>query len=88
MDEAVQAMLRHDINFERTCSLEDGKTWRKESERRAAINKYCSTSFVAMEVWRSYFINCNTEAQKIFTILIQAKVYITDGIVEAVISNV
>ncbi len=81
-------MLQHDINFERTCSLEDGKTWREENSRRAAINEYCSEDAMAMQVWRNYFLNHNDEAQNVFTILIKADLVITEDIVEAVISNV
>ena len=81
-------MLQHDINFERTCSLEDGKRWKRENRRRAAINIFCYENKNAMIIWKHYFINHNDSARRMLKMLTDAKVPITDGIIEAVISNV
>jgi len=81
-------MLHHDIYFELTAGLENGKYWQKERARRNAINEFCKENHLAAEVWRNFFINYNMNAtQMIYAESLRGHP-ITEGFMEAVISNV
>lgn len=87
-DQAMREMLRHDIHYNLTASLENGKYWQQENERRKAIVKFCEENPTAAEVWRNFFVNFNMNAtQMIYAESLRGHP-ITEGFIEAVISNV
>lgn len=81
-------MLQHDIHFELTSSLENGKKWRNETNRRKAIKEFCNDNELAMEVWKNFFVKYNMDAQQMLYDESLRGHPITEGFVEAVISNV
>ncbi len=86
-DQAIREMLRHDIHFELTAGLENGKYWQQESARRKAINAFCEENPLAAEVWRNFFVNFNMNAtQMIYAESLRGHP-ITEGFMEAVISH-
>jgi len=81
-------MLRHDIHFELTAGLENGLYWQQERARRNAINEFCKENPLAAEIWRNFFVNFNMDAtQMIYAESLRGHP-ITEGFIEAVISNV
>ena len=81
-------MLRHDIHYNLTATLENGKYWQRENARKKAIDDFCGENSLAAEVWRNFFVNFNMDAtQMIYAESLRGHP-ITEGFMEAVISNV
>ena len=85
-DQAIREMLRLDIHYEKTCSLEDGERYSRERGRFEAISEYCKLNETAKAAF-VFFTQENVEA----VMLIQNGALlghpITEGFIEAVISN-
>ena len=80
-------MLRLDIHYNKTASFEDGVYWRTQNNSYNAIIKFCQINETAHDLWH-LFCSSNMDAKKMLEDEVSRGRIITEGFVEAVISNV
>ena len=86
-DLAIRAMLRLDIHYNKTASLEDGRYWREHNDRYNNIIRFCQTNTTAHDLWH-LFCNSNMDAVDMIQTEALRGHPITEGFIEGVISSV